>query len=81
MRKVKYFISSCMLFALIIFASSATAQTTTSTIEGTVKDINGAVIAGAQVKAREQLLPLNEPLLPMRKDSTGSSHCRQENIH
>lgn len=51
MRKVKYFISSCMLFALIIFASSATAQTTTSTIEGTVKDINGAVIAGAQVKA------------------------------
>ena len=28
-----------------------TAQTTTSTIEGTVKDANGAVIAGAEVKA------------------------------
>lgn len=35
----------CLLFSL-----PAMAQTTTSTIEGTVTDINGAVIAGAEVK-------------------------------
>ncbi|HET6668843.1 MAG TPA: TonB-dependent receptor [Pyrinomonadaceae bacterium] len=36
----------CLLFSL-----TALAQTTTSTIEGTVTDANGAVIAGAEVKA------------------------------
>ena len=36
----------CLLFSL-----PALAQTTTSTIEGTVTDANGAVIAGAEVKA------------------------------
>ncbi len=36
----------CLLFSL-----PAIAQTTTSTIEGTVTDANGAVIAGADVKA------------------------------
>jgi Carboxypeptidase regulatory-like domain/TonB dependent receptor/TonB-dependent Receptor Plug Domain len=36
----------CLLFSL-----PAVAQTTTSTIEGTVKDANGAVVAGAEVKA------------------------------
>ncbi len=53
MRKIKYFISSCVLFVFIGFSSSAVvvAQTTTSTIEGTVTDPNGAVIAGATVKA------------------------------
>lgn len=51
MRKIKYFISSCALFTFIGFVSSAAAQTTTSTIEGTVTDANGAVIAGATVKA------------------------------
>lgn len=53
MRKINYFISSCVLFALIGFSSSAVviAQTTTSTIEGTVKDANGALIAGATVRA------------------------------
>lgn len=53
MRKINYFISSCVLFALIGFSSSAVviAQTTTSNIEGTVTDANGAVIAGATVKA------------------------------
>jgi hypothetical protein len=40
-----------LLFVFISFSSSATAQTTTSTIEGIVTDTNGAVIAGAQVKA------------------------------
>jgi hypothetical protein len=36
---------------LVLFQVSTTAQTTTSTIEGTVTDVNGAVIAGATVKA------------------------------
>ncbi|MCM3901407.1 MAG: TonB-dependent receptor [Pyrinomonadaceae bacterium] len=35
----------------LLFGPSVMAQTTTSTIEGTVKDANGAVIAGAVVKA------------------------------
>ncbi|HKZ81584.1 MAG TPA: TonB-dependent receptor [Pyrinomonadaceae bacterium] len=40
---------SLLLFQL--WSPSATAQTTTSTVEGTVTDANGAVIAGAEVKA------------------------------
>lgn len=36
---------------LAVFQLSATAQTTTSSIEGTVTDANGAVVAGATVKA------------------------------
>ncbi|MBA4185497.1 MAG: carboxypeptidase regulatory-like domain-containing protein, partial [Acidobacteria bacterium] len=51
MRKIKYFISSSVLFVLISFSLSANAQTTTSTIEGIVTDANGAVVAGATVKA------------------------------
>jgi hypothetical protein len=51
MRKIEYFISSCILFVFISFFSSVNAQTTTSTIEGIVTDANGAVIAGATVKA------------------------------
>jgi len=35
----------------LLFSSPALAQTTTSTIEGTVKDPHGAVVAGAQIKA------------------------------
>ncbi|MDQ3254958.1 MAG: TonB-dependent receptor, partial [Acidobacteriota bacterium] len=42
---------SLALFMFHFSSSSATAQTTTSTIEGTVADANGAVIAGAEVKA------------------------------
>ena len=42
---------SLMFFLFQFSASVATAQTTTSTIEGTVTDPNGAVIAGAIVKA------------------------------
>jgi hypothetical protein len=50
MRKIKYIISSCVLFAIVSCFSNVGAQTTTSTIEGTVRDTNGAVVAGAQVK-------------------------------
>jgi hypothetical protein len=50
MKKIK-----CLAFSgwlmISAFALSGIAQTTTSTIEGTVTDANGAVIAGATVKA------------------------------
>lgn len=39
------------LCVLCLLSASAAAQTTTSTVEGTVSDANGAVIAGAEVKA------------------------------
>src|SRR5262245_41243263 len=38
------------LFILHLLSSSTTAQTTTSTIKGTVTDITGAVVAGAEIK-------------------------------
>jgi hypothetical protein len=41
---------SLILFMFQILSASVIAQTTTSTIEGTVTDINGAVVAGAEVK-------------------------------
>ena len=44
------------LFALTVLLLPASAQTTTSTIEGTVKDANGAVVAGATVKASSATL-------------------------
>ena len=50
MRKIKYIISSCVVFAFVSFLNVG-AQTTTSTIEGTVTDPNGAVLAGAKVTA------------------------------
>jgi hypothetical protein len=50
MKKIKYLAFSVWLM-ISAFALSMIAQTTTSTIEGTVTDANGAVIAGATVKA------------------------------
>ena len=47
------------LFPLILtlfLGNLASAQTTTSTIEGTVRDANGALVAGAQVKASSSTL-------------------------
>lgn len=49
MRTATYFISICVLICMIGTAA-AFGQTTTSTIEGTVTDQNGAVVAGATVK-------------------------------
>src|SRR6266404_8513233 len=40
-------------FLFHVLSSTATAQTTTSTIEGTVRDANGAAIAGAAIKVSE----------------------------
>src|SRR5882757_6441823 len=44
------------LFMIHLLSSGVTAQTTTSTIEGTVKDPSGAVVAGAQIKASSPAL-------------------------
>ncbi len=38
------------LFSIHLFSTALAAQTTTSTIEGTVRDANGALVAGAQIK-------------------------------
>ena len=51
MRKIKYIIKLGVLFVFVSYCSNLNAQTTTSTIEGTVTDANGAVIAGATVRA------------------------------
>ena len=50
MRKINYFLSSCVLFIWVGLTINVNAQTT-SNIEGTITDANGAVIAGATVKA------------------------------
>ncbi|MEK7725325.1 MAG: TonB-dependent receptor, partial [Acidobacteriota bacterium] len=44
-------IAFSVLFVIFVAACSNFAQTTTSTVEGTVTDANGAVVAGAMVKA------------------------------
>ncbi len=51
MQKIKNFIGACGLFIFLGLTISVNAQTTTSTIEGTVRDANGALVAGATVKA------------------------------
>lgn len=51
MRKVKFIVSSCVMLAMIGLFSVVKSQTTTSNIEGTVTDPNGAVVTGATVKA------------------------------
>jgi hypothetical protein len=44
------------IFILHLLSSSTTAQTTTSTIKGTVTDITGAVVAGAEVRVSGTVL-------------------------
>ncbi len=51
MEKIKYFIGFCIVTAFVGIFTNVFAQTTTSTIEGTVTDQNGAVVAGATVTA------------------------------
>jgi hypothetical protein len=55
-----------------------TAQTTTSTIEGTVTDPNGAVIAGATVKASGTTLAIERSATTDAEGSTASPLCRPE---
>ena len=56
LSRSKMSISILALFTFLILSISTTAQTTTSTIEGTIKDANGALISGAQVKATSPTL-------------------------
>lgn len=48
--------SFAVAFLLFLCSSITLAQTTTSTIEGTVRDANGALVAGATVKATSSTL-------------------------
>src|SRR5687768_12292112 len=49
MKSIRIIISVSLVS--LLFSLTAIAQTTTSTIEGTVKDPQGAVVAGAVIKA------------------------------
>jgi hypothetical protein len=51
MRKLGYLKSLFILLGVVMFSVTAKAQTTTSTIEGTITDPNGGGIAGAKVTA------------------------------
>src|ERR1041384_5141251 len=46
---MKYRARTSVLFLLLLFPLSALAQTTISTIEGTIKDAQGSVVSGAQI--------------------------------
>ena len=52
----KYRAGTLVLFLLLLFPLSALAQTTVSTIEGTIKDAQGSVVSGADVKVRSAAL-------------------------
>jgi hypothetical protein len=55
--KVSWFLIASLIFLLLPFlAASANAQTTTATIEGTIKDAQGSVVAGAQVTVKSDSL-------------------------
>jgi carboxypeptidase family protein/TonB-dependent receptor-like protein len=52
----KYRAGTLVLFLLLLFPLSAPAQTTVSTIEGTIKDAQGSVVSGAQVVVKSPAL-------------------------
>ena len=57
MKLASILILLCFGFILPhVLVQPATAQTTTASIEGTVKDPQGRVVAGAQVTAKSQAL-------------------------
>ena len=51
-----YRAGTLVLFILLLFPLSAVAQTTVSTIEGTIKDAQGSVVSGAQVAVKSPSL-------------------------
>ncbi|HEX6045974.1 MAG TPA: TonB-dependent receptor [Pyrinomonadaceae bacterium] len=55
-KRGNYFYFPALLLALLLFPFSASAQTTTSTIEGYVNDAKKAVVAGAQVVVKNTAL-------------------------
>src|SRR5215217_4169921 len=52
----KYSAGTLVLFLLLLFPLSGLAQTTVSTIEGTIKDAQGSVVSGAQVVVKSAAL-------------------------
>ena len=52
----KYRAGTLVLFLVLLFPLSALAQTTVSTIEGTIKDSQGSVVNGAQVMLKSAAL-------------------------
>jgi hypothetical protein len=52
----KYSAGTLVLFLLLLFPLSAPAQTTVSTIEGTIKDAQGSMVSGAQVVVKSPAL-------------------------
>src|SRR4026208_2509588 len=52
----KYRAGTLVLFLLLLFPLSALAQTTVSTIEGTIRDAQGSVVIGASVKVKSAAL-------------------------
>jgi hypothetical protein len=52
----KYRAGTLVLFLLLLFPLSALAQTTVSTIEGTIKDAQGSVVSGAQIAVKSPAL-------------------------
>ena len=54
-RGNRFYFLTCLL-ALLVFPYAVSAQTTTSTIEGTIADARKAVVAGAQVVVKNAAL-------------------------
>jgi len=52
----QYRAGTLVLFLLLLFPLPALAQTTVSTIEGTIKDAQGSVVSGANVKVKSAAL-------------------------
>ena len=52
----KYRAGTLVLFLLLLFPLSALAQTTVSTIEGTIRDAQGSMVSGAQVVVKSPAL-------------------------
>src|ERR1044072_9383258 len=63
----KYSAGTLVLFLLLLFPLSALAQTTVSTIEGTIKDAQGRVVSGAPVK-------LKSPALGIERHATSDAN-------
>src|SRR5215813_12947239 len=63
----KYRAGTLVLFLLLLFPLSVLAQTTVSTIEGTIKDAQGSVVSGAQVV-------LKSPALGIERTATSDAN-------
>src|ERR1043166_133858 len=64
---MKYRAGTLVVFVLLLLPLSALAQTTVSTIEGTIKDAQGSVVSGAQ-------LTLKSPALGIERTATSDAN-------